>query len=373
MRAELDLPGTSSDVAVAQDLGTAVLAAGSGGLHFVDVSDPTNPVLISSAAIEPTQVKIFDGLAFANDGNSLKAFDVTTGLQAQELLLGPNPVVGLALDGAMLYVTDSSGTLTVIEIDGGQMVARGSLAVALGGTRPFVGDDVVYLPSGGFDGGYATIDVSDPDAPTLISGPDLTGIANRDVALNGSGLGIFVGSLESGLPGGLPGTILDIVDTSDPTDTGAFVGRINLGTEAEAIAIGAGIGFVANGTAGLQIVNYRALDDQGVPPTVTVTGLPDDIDPVVDGLQVSEGQRVALEVRVGDDVQVRSVELLVDGNVQRNDVSFPFELFADLPTIAENNDITDVLIQVRVTDTGGNVTCPIRSKSKCWPISRRPS
>ena len=350
--AELNLPGTSVDVAVEAALGIAVLAGGAGGLHFVDVSDPSSPTLLSSATIEPSQVKIFDGLAIANDATGLKSFDLTTGEELQALDLGGADIIGLAREGAFLYVTDSDGLLTVIEIAGRTLTERGSVLVADGGGRPFVGDGIVYLPSDRpFNGGFATVDVSDPDNPTIISLQDEPGIANGDLALNGSGIGVFVG----GGPG-IDATNLDVVDVSDPNDTGAFLTRIPLPADAQGVAIGAGLAFVANGTSGLQVVNYLELDDQGVPPEITVTGLPTDVDPVADGIQVIEGRPVALGVSVTDDVQVRSVELLLNDRVVRSDVSFPFELFAPLPTIAANSDSQDVILQVRVTDTGGNAT-----------------
>jgi hypothetical protein len=42
------------------------------------------------------------------------------------------------------------------------------------------------------------------------------------------------------------------------------------------VAIGEGIAFVADGTSGLQVVNYRSFDTLGVPPTITITQLPAD-------------------------------------------------------------------------------------------------
>jgi hypothetical protein len=51
---------------------------------------------------------------------------------------------------------------------------------------------------------------------------------------------------------------------------------------------------------------------------------------------------------------VRNVELLVNGQVVSNDAAFPFELFAQAPTIAQGGD--KLTIQVRATDTGGNAT-----------------
>ena len=60
-----------------------------------------------------------------------------------------------------------------------------------------------------------------------------------------------------------------------------------------------------------------------------------------------------IHVQVADDVQVRNVELLMNGQAVRNDVSFPFDLTAALPLLASGS--SNAVIQVRATDTGGNV------------------
>ena len=122
------------------------------------------------------------------------------------------------------------------------------------------------------------------------------------------------------------------------------------------IAIGEGIGFVADGTAGLQVVNYLPFDTNGVPPTASISlpasavvGTGTDGNP-----EVVEASTVNIQAAVASDVQVRNVELLVNGQVVQNDVSFPFDLLATLPTIAQDGS-TPVTIQVEAIDTGGNV------------------
>src|SRR6185295_16089014 len=71
-------------------------------------------------------------------------------------------------------------------------------------------------------------------------------------------------------------------------------------------------------------------------------------------IDVPEWSAVPIRVDVRDDVQVRNVEVLVNGTVVSNDVSFPFDFVetAPMPT-AEHPQMT---IQVRATDTWGNVT-----------------
>ena len=74
----------------------------------------------------------------------------------------------------------------------------------------------------------------------------------------------------------------------------------------------------------------------------------------MEGIQVLEGSSLAIQVDVEDDVQVRNVELLVNGEVVSNDVSFPFDLTAT--ALNDDPEATTVDVQVRATDTGGNST-----------------
>ena len=133
----------------------------------------------------------------------------------------------------------------------------------------------------------------------------------------------------------------------------ALLSRGSRSRQPNSVAIGSGIAFVADGTAGLQVVNYRSFDNQGVAPTVTVNTTGMDVDSMKAGIQVVEGSLVSVPVQVSDDVQVRNVELLVNGQVVQNDVTFPFDLKAAMPTLASG--ATTVTVQVRATDTGGNI------------------
>jgi len=171
------------------------------------------------------------------------------------------------------------------------------------------------------------------------------------MALNGSGLAVAVGS-SNFVIGGF--RALDVFNATDPTNTGNLITRINLPEVPKDLALAGGLAFVADGAGGLLVVNYLGFDTQGVPPTVRVALDAVDADPATPGVQVLEGRTVRVVQTIGDDVQVRSVELLVNGQVVSTDVSYPFELFAQAPVIAASG--TQMTVQVRATDTGGNVT-----------------
>src|SRR5262249_583865 len=100
-------------------------------------------------------------------------------------------------------------------------------------------------------------------------------------------------------------------------------------------------------TGGLQIVNYESFDTLGIPPVVTITQPPP--------AQVTEGQTLTMGATVTDDVQVRNVEVLVNGAVVSNSVSYPWNLSVPLPPIAANGS-DQVTLQVEAIDTGGNIT-----------------
>jgi hypothetical protein len=77
-----------------------------------------------------------------------------------------------------------------------------------------------------------------------------------------------------------------------------------------------------------------------------------DLDPVTPGIQVIRGSSIPVKVNVTDDVQVRNVQFLVNGQVVSNDVSFPYDFSAVAAPATPGG--TTMSIQVRATDTGGN-------------------
>jgi Ca2+-binding RTX toxin-like protein len=355
--AALDLPGTAVDVAVDSGLGIAAVATGAEGLVLVDISDPDSPVILRTVTVAAGQVEIVDGVAFVGSGDRLLSVDLGSGDIMQAIALS-GEVIGLAREGNFVYAVDEAG-LHIYEASDGLLIARGTLdlgatdvSVSSGDRLDlYVADGVLYVPAdNGFNGGYATVDVSDPAAPAVLSEPDDTSLAGKAIALNGSGLALIVGN-----PGGVFGTnVIDIVRTGDSTNTGDFVTRITLPSAPQSIAIGNGLAYVTTADGNVHVVNYLAFDTAGTAPTVTLKDLPVDIDPATAGIQLQEGTVLPFGATVADDVQVRRVELLVNGLVQKTDSAFPFDLRAILPTIAANGSDT-VTLQVRATDTGGNV------------------
>src|SRR5262249_49937850 len=148
--------------------------------------------------------------------------------------------------------------------------------------------------------GLTTVNVSNPASLSIISGADSFFNARR-IALNGSGLGVLV-------PDG--GNFVQIYDTSNPESTASLLTQFNLTGSARSVGISRGLAYVGTENR-LEVVNYRPFDTERRAPTVSISSPAADVDPDAPGVQVLEGSAIPVRVVVTDDVQVRSVELLV--------------------------------------------------------------
>ena len=331
---QIRLPGDAVDVSVDPRLNIAAVATGIGGLQLVDIADPTNPILLQTINVTVSQVKVINGVVYAAVNGELRAYDLLTGEKIQSLSISGNTITGLAREGSILYTMDSGNVLRAVDISGFQMVARGSVALPHGGGKLFVGNGIAYVPTNSANGGFVTVNVSNAASPLLISDsqvPAGTSVAGVALAVNGSGIAVVTGN-ASGFQGA--NKAVDLFDVSNPSNTYNFLTRIDLPDTSFDLAIAAGLAFIADGTGGLQVVNYLSFDNQGVAPTVSISTSATDVDPSSPGLQLVEGSTIPITANVLDDVQVRNVELLVNGTVVENAVSFPFNLIAILPTLA---------------------------------------
>jgi hypothetical protein len=353
---QLALPGVSQNIDVDSQKKLAVVASGQAGLEIVDISDPTMPRLLRTIPVNATQVLLVNGLAYAGvqttNGTELQAYDIATGDEVDSLVIG-GQITALRSDGTMLYALENFATLQVFDLSGGGIMARGSLSIP-GATGLliasynglFVADGVAWLAS---DLDQVAVDVSQPDDLRLLYEERTR--QGSGIALNGSGLGIMVGV---GGPGTNTPDGLTVFQTTNPTVSGALVTRFPLPGTAEAVAISSGVAYVADGNAGIQIVNYLPFDTGSTPPSLDVQLLNQDITSTTPPFQLPEVSQVNLTVKTTDDVQVRNVELLVNGVVVQNEASYPFNLSTILPSIAQAGN--QATLQVIATDTGGNST-----------------
>ncbi|WP_413925129.1 Ig-like domain-containing protein [Candidatus Accumulibacter phosphatis] len=347
---QIDLAGDAVDVSVDVSLARVAVASTS-ALQIVDVSNPAAPRLTYSLATPALDVEVANGVAHVAAGTGIESFDLLTGEHLQTLALGGQPTVGLAVDGTTLYAVDDQHTLHAIDLTGTYLSVLGSVRLPDSNGKLFVGNRVAYLAAGsGIDGGFLTVDVSNPAAMTLLSGVDRTDVAGEAIVANGSGLALTVGKVSA--PSG-PLDVLDVLDVRDSRLTDQLRAHLTLGAAPASVAIGSGIAFVAQGAAGLAVINYLAADTGNVAPTVIASAEAADLDWTHPGIQVQEGSTIRIDLTVDDDTQVRSVELLLDGRVIASDVSFPWDRAVTLPAIGTGDGTAT--LQVRATDTGGNV------------------
>ncbi|MEQ9410094.1 MAG: Ig-like domain-containing protein [Fuerstiella sp.] len=348
---QLELPGNVTDVAVDSSRQLAALAAGDAGLHIVNVSDPMQPALVQTLDVAASQVIIHDGLVYIAVDNEIRSYDLSTAELLERLAVSSARITGMAREGRLLVTMDNQNTLRTIELGSFGMVESGSVTLQHGGGRVFVGGGVAYAPASSyFRGGFATVDVRSPENPIILSESDVVSpfiSPNTDVLPNGSGIGLLLG--RAGVQ-----RVLDVMDLSDLSNTDRFITRVALPAAPFSATMGSGLAYVADGTAGLQVINVLPFDNQRQPPVVTINSEALDIDTGTAGIQVQEGSTLSIRSDIQDDVQVRNVELLVDGQVVANDVSFPFDLTTVVATLS--GQTSSIEVQLRATDTGGNVS-----------------
>ncbi len=341
---ELDLGGIAQDIAINSNASIAIVASGDGGLQFIDVSNIEAPVWLRTINFNASQIEVVGGIVFASSTNRLYALDEISGEVLFSLVVpSSSDIVALTHDGNYLYAMDRDAKLHILETSAVHIHKVSDVLLPQGGGKIAVDNGILYAAAIGTysRGGYVTVDINNPFLPRVISGSDVVApflSPGTAIVSNGSGRGLLAGA-QSGQ------FLLDIMDLSDTENTNLVLSRISLRAAPSNLAIAAGIAYVANGTGDLTIVNYLPFDTRGQAPVVSIVG------PI--GNFIDEGARVPIRVQVTDDVQVRDVELLLNGQVVSRDTSAPWDLLAIAPALTSG--ISHIELQVRATDTGGNI------------------
>lgn len=343
---QVSTPGSAESLSLAGDL--VAVADGDEGVAIVDISDPPAAGILHQIAIGGVVRSIvLDGVfAFAGavDGN-LVALDAISGLELDRLKLTSRPIEDVKLFGDFIYVLEES-QLHVVRFRAGQLEGISSVGTPggrnndVGRMRLFVGGELAYAVH---RRGYNTIDISDPNNPTLIQGTTTPQFGWKQIVLNGSGIGVAAVSPNQAFDG--PHHV-SLYDVSDPTQTDQFIGEFTTPGVARAVVIYNGIAYVADNQSGLHVLNYLAFDTEGIAPSIEL-GLPAGV------TEVEEGSQFLVRAKVADDVQVRNVEFYVNDRLVKTDGNFPFEV-----RLPAGRQTADALVRVvgRASDTGGNAT-----------------
>jgi hypothetical protein len=373
------IPGFANNVKVNGNY--AYVAAGSAGLQVVDVTDRTNPLIVSSLALpsNANDLRIRGSTLYVATNSGLLTIDVTNPLSPK--LLGSLSTPGVAWDvtlsGNLAYIADGASGLQIADISnaanpalvGSLAIAggtakgvdvAGTLAVVAAGTTGVVivnianptapqrlgvvatpGDahKVVVKGTAAFVADYPqsmqVVDFTNPAAPAIIAATqDALGGKLQDVALATiSGETFTVGAdvfFVNGVPfvdvtqpnNPVPRLILDFKSFRD--DNGHGIGLdpsyvYMTGEEGTISELG------TTGNTRLYIGQYQQIvDNGGVPPAVQITSPA--ASPVI------EGSPVTINVTATDDIAVASVQILVNGQVVLASSAPPFQYSFTAPT-----------------------------------------
>lgn len=380
--ASTDTAGNAVDVCIADDL--AIVADSNAGVaSFFNIFNGMTPTLVNQIDT-PRNARVVacsgDRVAVDEDQLGLLIMDVSdpTNIQTVYTIDPGSNVLTVSTEGTYAYVGTADGRLLIVNLQSGlieadvfvggtvqavspannaifvltntHLYAYSQLADGLteqskiaisGGTSPqevgrklFVGGNYAYV---GYFTGYTIIDVSDPANLIVVGTPPQTQLAIHDLAHNGSDL-----LLASTSFAGTNTLNLSLYDVSDPTDVTQFLTSFETPGEVRALEVFNGLAYVADGSAGLQVMNYLSYDSQGVAPSIN-------LDTNIVNNTVVQGSIVYVYADVADDVQVRNVEFIVNGETVFTDGVFPFEYRFPAP-----NAGSSVVITARATDTGGN-------------------
>jgi hypothetical protein len=345
--AQVDTPGTAQRVACADNTSTGqtlvAVADGASGLAIIDMTDPPAAKIIHQVYLGgPAQaIATAGGVAYvglASGARQLLAVDIASGTVLESVNLG-EAVVDLALEGDTLYAL-SEGTLYALPLFEGDLSVGGSVASPRSNKRLFVGGGIAYATH---NSGYNTFSLANPTQPALIAEGTTGQVDWRQIVTNGSGLGLAAVAVDPRDDGDVY-----LYDVSDPAQTNQFLTTFSTPGRTRAVSIYNGLAYVADDVAGLQVVNYRAYDTQGVPPTIDLSAnFP------LNPAEVEEGQLLRVSANVDDDVQVRNVEFYLDGVKVATDGNFPFEHRFTAPRLSDQPSFT---LRAKATDTGGNAT-----------------
>ena len=253
-------------------------------------------------------------------------------------------VQDLTLEGDHLYAL-TADRLHVISLVDGAFGVVGAAASPIRSTlihqRLFVGDGIAYSTH---RNGYNTLNVADPSKPLLIAASASTQFGWRQLVATGSGLGLAAVGPNS--PDAAP-RVVSLYDLSDPRTTEVVITAFPTPGNARAISIFNGLGYVADDTSGMQVINYLPYDAKGLPPTITLTTS-------FSSNTAEEGKSSRVTALVRDDVQVRNVEFHLDSVKVFTDSAFPFEFRFITPRLTVNTK--SFRLRARAVDTCGNST-----------------
>ena len=265
----------------------AISHSQSGGLHVIDVRDPTSPTQIAFLRTvdyaHAVQVSSDGNTLFIADGNAgIVAVDITT--PASPRIIGTRNVAPyvqgatLSADGKYLYLSCwwQSSLLIADVSDPKNMHVVGTTHLPGNpwSTTLSPSTNIIYVADR--HGAVHVIDVSLPSAPSLLT--SLEGLKEvRRLAMSTDGTRLYAPNRQQGV------SVFDITSPDAPTLVTAY--QVN-GTEYDiALAATTPYAFVAEGTSGIAAIALRATaTDSFADDVVSIDVYPVNDQPTVDAL-----------------------------------------------------------------------------------------
>ncbi len=345
--ARVDTPGDARSVACDRTL--VAVADGPAGLAIVDLGDPPGAFIANqlNRLGDTTCVVAADGTAYVGTAaGEVIPVHLATGTVGSRMEFGAG-IHDLAFFRQYLLV-QTGGALHVVRLEGDELVSVSPQPISLfpegitGRRRVSVSNRLAYVTS---YPGYSVVDLSDPTAPVLIGdavehGPN----SFKQILPTGSGTAVAAVGINPRDDGTHDVWLYDV---RNPQIRTAFTAQFPTPGMARAVALHRGLAFVADGTAGLQTLNFLAPDLGSRPPTIRL-----DATFALNPAVAESGAFSALIAEAADDVLVREVEFYRDDALVFTDGSYPFEYRFRVPTLTASR--TNFVLRARAFDTGGN-------------------
>ncbi len=217
----LPLTGYANSVVVNGNF--AYVASGAAGLHIVDISIPSLPILVGTINTpgNANDVKVVNNRAYVADGNQLLIVDISNPSLPEILGSATTPAINfdLFVSGTKAYVVDSLGLSIYSVVDSANPVQLGRINYPAGSlTGVAVSGTVAVITSG--RGPVQTINVADPTNPVVMGQVYTRGLTSNssDVEVIGNTAYIADGLLP-GSGGGI--VLIDISNPATPIILGA--------------------------------------------------------------------------------------------------------------------------------------------------------
>ncbi len=236
---------------------------GSSTFHVIDLSDPTNPMIVCSlpAGDNVIDVIVSDTMAYVTQYGGVQAIDVSdpTRPVLRAMLRGSGG--SGSLSGYHLYL----GGLSIVDVRNPTDPAPVSTLDLAEAWHVLARGQYAYVTGGYWEGWLKVVDLADPFHPNVVGSTDLMGIR---MAIERSS--VYVTIRNWGLAE---------VDVSRPTDP-TIVRWSQLPGSPEDVTMGRGIAYVTLGSNGLVIVDTRqyswpvigALDTPGSAGAIALSG-----------------------------------------------------------------------------------------------------